>query len=76
MDQRPHPQATVGGSEDSLLVYQGQTQGQMQGQTEAPLDAVPAWRYEEKNGLKPHTVPAVDEFRKAVEVAENEEKQP
>jgi hypothetical protein len=72
MDQRPHPQATVGGAEDSFLVYQGQ----MQGQTEAPLDAVPAWRYEEKNALKPHTVPAVDEFRKAVEAAENERKQP
>jgi hypothetical protein len=68
MDQRPHPQATVGGAEDSFLVYQGQT--------EAPLDAVPAWKYEEKNALKPHTVPAVDEFRKAVEAAENEVKQP
>jgi hypothetical protein len=68
MDSRPHPQATIGGADDSFLVYQGQT--------EAPLDAVPAWRYEEKNALKPHTVPAVDEFRKAVEAAENEVKQP
>jgi hypothetical protein len=68
MDQRPHPQATVGGSEDSFLVYQGQT--------EAPLDAPPAWRYEDKNALKPHTVPAVDEFRKAVEAAEKQAKQP
>jgi hypothetical protein len=68
MDQRPHPQATVGGAEDSFLVYQGQT--------EAPLDAPPAWRYEDKNALKPHTVPAVDEFRKAVEAAEKQAKQP
>jgi hypothetical protein len=72
MDQRPHPQATVGGAEDSFIVYQGQ----MQGRTEAPLESVPAWRYEEKNALKPHTVPAVDEFRKAVEAGENEAKQP
>jgi hypothetical protein len=48
----------------------------MQGRTEAPLESVPAWRYEEKNALKPHTVPAVDEFRKAVEAGENEAKQP
>jgi hypothetical protein len=68
IDQRPRPQATVGGADDSFLVYQGRT--------EAPLDGVPAWRYEEKNGLKPHTVPAVDEFRKAVEAAENASKQP
>lgn len=68
IDQRPRPQATVGGADDSFLVYQGRT--------EAPLDSVPAWRYEEKNGLKPHTVPAVDEFRKAVEAAENAAKQP
>jgi hypothetical protein len=68
MEQRPGPQATVGNADDSFLVYQGRT--------EAPLDAPPAWRYEEKNGLKPHTVPAVDEFRKAVEAAEKAAQQP
>jgi hypothetical protein len=68
MEQHPHPQATVGSPDDSFLVYAGRT--------ETPLDAVPAWRYEEKDGLKPHNVPAVDEFRKAVKEAESHAKQP
>jgi hypothetical protein len=64
VDQRPHPQAEIGSSaaEDSFLVYQGKI--------DAPLDAPPVWRYEAKNALKPHTVPAVDVFRKAVNDAE------
>lgn len=63
MDQTVHPQATIGGADDALLVYEGKV--------EAPLDATPAWRYEAKNSLKPHSVPAVEEFRKAVAEAEN-----
>jgi hypothetical protein len=35
-----------------------------------PLDGVPGWRYMAKDGLRPHGVPAVDEFRKAVAAAE------
>jgi hypothetical protein len=60
MDQRPHPQAEMGSSaaEDSFIVYQGK------------IDAPPVWRYEAKNALKPHSVPAVDIFRKAVDEAE------
>jgi hypothetical protein len=59
-DQRPHPQAEMGSSaaEDSFIVYQGK------------IDAPPVWRYEAKNALKPHSVPAVDIFRKAVDEAE------
>jgi hypothetical protein len=49
-------------SNDSLLVYRGRT--------EKPLDGPVVWRYEAKNALKPHTVPAVDAFRKAVDQAE------
>lgn len=64
IDQRPQPQAEIGNatSEDSFLVYRGRT--------ENPLDSSPVWRYLEKNCLKPHTVPAVDVFRKAVNDAE------
>jgi hypothetical protein len=64
MDQTPHPQAEIGNStsDDSLLVYRGRVQN--------PLDGSPIWRYEAKNALKPHTVPAVDAFRKAVDQAE------
>jgi hypothetical protein len=61
---RPYPQAEAGTSiaEDSFLVYQGNVND--------PLDASPVWRYEAKNALKPHSVPAVDVFRKAVDEAE------
>jgi hypothetical protein len=45
-------------AEDSFIVYQGK------------IDAPPVWRYEAKNALKPHSVPAVDIFRKAVDEAE------
>jgi hypothetical protein len=64
MDQRPHPQAEIGNatSEDSFLLYRGKI--------DDPLDAPPVWRYEAKNALKSHTVPAVDVFRKAVNDAE------
>jgi hypothetical protein len=63
-EDRPHPQAEMGTSvaEDSFLVYRGRT--------ENPLDGSPVWRYETKNALKPHSVPAVDVFRKAVDDAE------
>jgi hypothetical protein len=64
MDQRPHPQAEIGNatSQDSFLVYRGRA--------ENPLASSPVWRYAERNCLKPHTVPAVDVFRKAVNDAE------
>ena len=64
VDQRPHPQAEMGSSaaEDSFIVYQGKI--------DAPLNAPPVWRYEAKNALKPHGVPAVDALRKAVDEAE------
>jgi hypothetical protein len=63
-DDVPHPQAEIGtsSSEDSFLVYRGRT--------ENLLDGSPIWRYEAKNALKPHAVPAVDAFRKAVDQAE------
>jgi hypothetical protein len=63
-DQRPHPQAEIGSAtaEDSFFVYMGKIQD--------PLNSPPVWRLTEKNALKPHGVPAVDAFRKAVDDAE------
>jgi hypothetical protein len=63
-DDTANPQAEIGNStaNDSLLVYRGRI--------ERPLDGSPVWRYEEKNALKPHAVPAVDAFHKAVDQAE------
>jgi hypothetical protein len=58
----PHPQAQIGGADDALLVYRGNTPD--------PEDTPPIWRYEAKNALKPHNVPAVEAFRKAVNEAE------
>jgi hypothetical protein len=64
IDPRPHPQAEIGNSaaEDSFIVYRGKIDN--------PLAASPVWRYQAKNALKPHTVPAVDVFRKAVAEAD------
>ena len=63
-DQRPRPQAEIGSAaaDDSFVVYMGKIQD--------PLNSSPVWRLTEKNALKPHNVPAVDAFRKAVDDAE------
>ena len=57
-----HPQAEVGAADDSFVVYEGKVEG--------PLEHPPAWRYESRDGLRPHGVPAVDEFRKMIAEAE------
>jgi hypothetical protein len=54
----PHTQTEVGSTEDSFFVYNGDT--------ENPLDSSAGWSYFAKDGLRPHSVPAVDEFKKAV----------
>jgi hypothetical protein len=56
------PQTEIGGADDSFVVYEGGN--------ENPLDAPPAWRYMAKDGLAPHSVPAVEAFKKAVAEAE------
>jgi hypothetical protein len=56
------PQTEIGGADDSFVVYEGGN--------ENPLDAPPAWRYMAKDGLSPHSVPAVEAFKKAVADAE------
>lgn len=54
----PHAQTEIGEGDDSFPVYEGGV--------EHPLDNSPAWRYVAKDALRPHTVPAVAEFRKAL----------
>ena len=56
-------QTEIGAVDDSFVVYKGGGVGN-------PLDSPPAWRYVAKDGLRPHNVPAVDAFRKAVAEAE------
>ena len=56
-----HPQVEVGSRDDSFVVYPGHTN--------EPSNSVPGWRYVHKNALHSHDVPAVDEFRKAVQAA-------
>jgi hypothetical protein len=51
-------QAEISNPDDSFFVYDGRTQ--------APLDSPAIWRYIAPDGLRPHSVPAVDAFRKAV----------
>jgi hypothetical protein len=60
--QSPRPQMEVGGSDDSFVV--------LDGKVARPLDGSPGWRYLGQDGLRPHNVPAVDEFRKAVDAAD------
>jgi hypothetical protein len=59
-----HPQMEVGMPDDSFVVYQGGR--------DDPLDAPAGWRWVRKNALHPHDVPAVQEFRKAIEEAEKQ----
>jgi hypothetical protein len=56
-----HPEVEVGARDDSFVVYQGHTN--------EPGNSIVAWRYVRKNALHSHDVPAVDEFRKAVDAA-------
>jgi hypothetical protein len=58
------PQLEVGTTQDSFEVYEGNV--------DHPMDGVPGWRWVRKDGLHPHDVPAVAEFRKAIEEAEKQ----
>jgi hypothetical protein len=62
--QRPttQPQLEIGGTEDSFLVFDGTVA--------KPLNGAPGWRYMAPDGLRPHSVPAVEEFKKAVAAAD------
>lgn len=57
--RNPAPSQTeISNPEDSFAVYQGKVN--------YPLEAPAIWRYVAKDGLKSHSVPAVDAFRKAI----------
>jgi hypothetical protein len=66
-DSTAHPQVEGGSRDDSFLVYQGKAVD--------PLDGPIAWRWDRKNALHSHDVPAVAEFRKAIEAAEKQAQQ-
>ena len=61
-DTSPSMGGGVGPTEDTFLVYRGCT-------ASAALERAPVWRYVAKNGLRSPDVPAVAEFRKAIEAA-------
>lgn len=65
-DTKPYPQTEVGPSEDMFVVYEGRVV--------SPLERAPAWRYMAKDALHSPNVPAVGEFRKAIEEAEKQQK--
>jgi hypothetical protein len=58
----PQPQMEIGGSDDSFVVFDGTVA--------KPLNGSPGWRYMAPDGLRPHSVPAVEEFKKAVAAAD------
>jgi hypothetical protein len=62
--QRPttQPQMEIGGTNDSFVV--------LDGTVAKPLNGAPGWRYMAPDGLRPHSVPAVEEFKKAVAAAD------
>ena len=64
--EAPGPQIEVAPREDVFAVYEGH------GST---LEHAPAWRYAKKDALRSPGVPAVDEFRKAIEEAEKQQQQ-
>jgi hypothetical protein len=61
-DTSPGLGSEVGPTEDTFLVYRGGPAGDA-------LERAPVWRYVAKNGLHSPDVPAVAEFRKAIEAA-------
>lgn len=61
-DTSPGLGGEVGPTEDTFLVYRG-------GSGSPPFERAPVWRYVAKNGLRSPDVPAVAEFRKAIEAA-------
>jgi len=60
-DAGPRMGAEVGPSEDTFEVYRGGT--------EYPLDSALVWRYMAKDSLRSPAVPAVEEFRKAIDAS-------
>jgi hypothetical protein len=58
----PRPQLEIGATDDSFVVHHGDPVD--------PVDSPVGWRYEVRDGLRSHDVPAVEEFKKAVIAAD------
>jgi hypothetical protein len=67
-DTSPRLGGAVGPTQDTFLVYLG-------GTGDTPLMGAPVWRYVSKNGLHSPDVPAVAEFKKAVDDAVKQQQQ-
>jgi hypothetical protein len=67
-DTAPRLGGQVGPAEDTFLVYLG-------GSASPPSERAPVWRYVAKNALRSPDVPAVAEFKKAVEAAVKQQQQ-
>jgi hypothetical protein len=65
-DTTPGPQVEVAPRVDIFAVYEGNVGN--------PLERPAVWRYVNKDALRSPSVPAVDEFRKAIEEAEKQQK--
>jgi hypothetical protein len=63
-DPQPAPQIEAGITDDMFVVYHGGAGN--------PLDGPAVWRYMSKDALKSPSVPAVAEFRKAIEETEKQ----
>jgi len=61
----PSPQVEVGPAQDTFAVYLG-GEGNV-------VNSSPVWRYTAKDALRSPSVPAVDEFRKAIAEAEKQQ---
>jgi hypothetical protein len=67
-DTSPRLGGEVGPAEDTFLVYLG-------GSGNPVLEGAPVWRYVSKNALHSPDVPAVAEFKKAIEAAVKQQQQ-
>ncbi|MBO0910161.1 MAG: hypothetical protein J2P13_00100 [Acidobacteria bacterium] len=64
IDRQPHVGTEYGPAEDTMEVYRAKHDGGR------ALDSPPVWRYIAKDALRPPSVPAVDQFRKAIDESE------
>ena len=71
-DTHPAPQMEAGMSDDMFVVYQGCSVC-VSRHGGSPLDGPVAWQYIRKDALRSPSVPAVAEFRKAIDEAEKQQ---
>jgi hypothetical protein len=64
MDRQPHVGTEYGQAEDTMEVYRGKNNG------DRALNSPAVWRYIAKDALRSPNVPAVDQFRKAIDESE------